>query len=134
MKHFGSITSSIVSLGLIQDDNYVTWQRGYSLYWHAWQLSCQHLPSNVCVLLLFLRQLNSRRARLRGGIVPSQQQKASALPVWSSSAAETLVKGVVHTFDTIALAPLARPRLWGLQCQQKAMLQPQGFEQKHSES
>ena len=95
-------------------------------------------PSNVSVLLLFLRQLNSRRARLREGIVPSQQQKASALPVWSSSAAETLVKGVVHTFDAIALAPLARSRLWGLQCQQKAMLQPQSFEldllkQKHSD-
>ena len=72
-------------------------------------------PSNVSVLLLFLRQLNSRSARLREGIVPSQQQKASALPVWSSSAAETLVKGVVHTFDTIALAPLALWRLWGLQ-------------------
>ena len=85
-------------------------------------------PFNGRVLMLFLRQLNSRRARLREGIVPSQQQKASALPVWSSSAAETLVKGVVHTFDAIALAPLARSRLWGLQCQQKAMLQPQGFE------
>ena len=87
-----------------------------------------HPPSNVCVLLLFLKQLNSRRVRLGEGIVPSQQQKASALPVWSSSAAETLVKGVVHTFDAIALAPLARSRLWGLQCQQKAMLQPQSFE------
>ena len=42
---FGSTTSSIVSLGLIQNDNYVTWQRGYSLYWHAWQLFCQHSPS-----------------------------------------------------------------------------------------
>ena len=82
-------------------------------------------PFNVSVRLLFLRQLNSRR---REGIVPSQQQKASALPVWSSSAAETLVKGVVHTFDAIALAPLALWRLWGLQCQQKAMLQPQSFE------
>ena len=60
--------------------------------------------------------------------MPSQQPKASALPVWSSSAAETLVKGVVHTFDAIALAPLARSRLWDLQCQQKAMLQPQSFE------
>ena len=85
-------------------------------------------PSNVSVLLLFLRQLNSRRARLREGTVPPQQQKASALPVRSSSAAETSVKGVVHTPDTNALAPLALWRLWGLQCQQKAMLQPQSFE------
>ena len=85
-------------------------------------------PSKVSILLLFLRQLNSRRARLREGILPSQQQKASALPVWSSSAAKTLVKGVVHTFHAIVLAPLARSSLWGLQSQQKAMLQPQGFE------
>ena len=48
------------------------------------------------------------RARFHEGIVPSQQQKAPALPVWSTSAAETLAKGLVHSFD--------------------AMLQPQSFE------
>ena len=58
----------------------------------------------------------------------SQQQKAAVLPVWSSSGAETLVKGVVSLFDAIALAPLARSRLCRLRPQQMAMLQPQSFE------
>ena len=50
--------------------------------------------SDLSVLLLFLRKLHSRPscAPSRGHSGFSQQQKASVLPVWSSSAAETMVK------------------------------------------
>ena len=50
--------------------------------------------SDVSVLLMFLRKLHSRPscALSRGHSGFSQQQKASVLPVWSSSAGETLVE------------------------------------------
>ena len=79
--------------------------------------------SNVSFLLLFLKKLHSRPARVLEW--HSEQQKASALPVWSSSGAKTLVKGVFLHLGAFALAPLALTGSWGLQSGQKAMLQPQ---------
>ena len=86
--------------------------------------------SDVSVLLLFLRKLHSRPscALSRGHSGFSQQQKASVLPVWSSSAAETLVETSAWLLSAFALAPLALTRSWALQSGQKAMLQPQSFE------
>ena len=58
--------------------------------------------SDTSGLLLFWdSSIAGCRARFREGIVASQQQKASVLPVWSSSGAETLVKGVVSLFEAI---------------------------------
>ena len=86
--------------------------------------------SDLSVLLLFLRKLHSRPscALSRGHSGFSQQQKASVLPVWSSSAGETLVETSSCLLGAFALAPLALTRSWGLQSGQKAMLQPQSFE------
>ena len=89
MTHFGKITNSIGILGLIQDVNYLYLVVG---------------P----FLLLFLRKLHSRPARTLEW--HSEQQKASALPVWSSSAAKTLVKGVFLNFG--AFAALVGPTVW----------------------
>ena len=70
--------------------------------------------SDVYVLLLFLRKLHSRPscALSRGHSGFSQQQKASVLPVWSSSSGETLVETSAWLLGAFALAPLALTRLW----------------------
>ena len=83
--------------------------------------------SDVSVLLLFLRKLHSRPSCTlsRGHSGSPQQQKASVLPVWSSSAGETLVETSPCLLGAFALAPLARTGLSGLRSGQKAMLQPQ---------
>ena len=86
--------------------------------------------SDVSVLLLFLRKLHSRPscALSLGHSGFSQQQKASVLPVWSSSAGETLVETSAWLLGAFALAPLALTRFWGLQSGQKAMLPAQSSE------